>query len=218
MKIPIAAGNVAFHMIQWFQKTFVLTAGKGLKRYNPKKSIKIIIKIMIVTTDNKIYTENSIRTYTGKVFDLKILDPESICIEDIAHALANTARFGGHLNKFYSVAQHSVHIAERVMKEFRLDALLHDASEAYLGDMPSPFKKMLPEFKLNEDRVMNVIAEKFGFDYPLNDQVKFYDKILLQMEWDSFVEIKYPTKLEAWSPDFSEWRFLKMWEQIKAER
>ena len=59
-------------------------------------------------TDGNVYTENSIRTFTGKVFDLKILDPDSICIDDIAHALAYTPRFGGHLPQPYSVAQHSV--------------------------------------------------------------------------------------------------------------
>ena len=102
---------------------------------------------MIQTSDNIVYTENSIRTFTGKVFDLKILDPESICIEDIAHALAKTTRFGGHLKEFYSVAQHSVLMAQLVPSELKVEALLHDASEAYLGDMPSPFKKMMPEYK-----------------------------------------------------------------------
>ncbi|MDB0600303.1 HD domain-containing protein [Tenacibaculum maritimum] len=134
-----------------------------------------------------IYTENSIRTYTGKVFDLKILDPDSICIEDIAHALSHTARFAGHLPEMYSVAQHSVLVGSKCEREHKLAALLHDASEAYLGDMPSPFKKMMPEYKKIEDNLMQVIAKKFGFQYPLHPQVKHFDKEYLSLEWDSFV-------------------------------
>lgn len=170
---------------------------------------------MIITKEKKAYTENSIRTFTGKVFDLKILDPDSICIEDIAHALANTARFGGHLPEFYSVAQHSVLIAQAVTEEFKVEALLHDASEAYMGDMPKPFKIMMPEFSKIEDNLMNVIAAKFGFNYPISEQVKFYDRKLLQTEWDSFVEIVYPTPLEVWSPKHAEFRFLSMWNYLQ---
>ena len=81
-------------------------------------------------TDTNIYTENSIRTNTGKVFDLKLMDPESICIEDIAHALSHVSRFGGHLDKHYSVAQHSVYVAQCLTAENQLAGLLHDATEA----------------------------------------------------------------------------------------
>lgn len=133
------------------------------------------------------YTPNSIRTFTGKVFDLLILDPNSICIEDIAHGLAHTARFGGHLPCFYSVAQHSVLVADKVPPDQKLAALLHDASEAYLGDMPSPFKSMMPEFKAIESNVMKVIASKFGFAYPFSRSVKYADYHLLNLEWNSFI-------------------------------
>lgn len=169
---------------------------------------------MITTTDNTVYTENSIRTLTGKSFDLKILDPDSICIEDIAHSLSHTARFAGHLPEFYSVAQHSVIMAEMVEPEFKLEALLHDASEAYLGDMPSPFKKMMPEYKMIENRLMEVIAKKYGFNFPLSGHVKFWDKQLLQMEWDSFVEEVYPTPIEAWTSGHAKFRFLDMFKRL----
>lgn len=159
-----------------------------------------------------IWTENAIRTFTGKVFDLKILDPESICIEDIAHGLANTARFAGQLEKFYSVAQHSFYVAINVSKENQLAALLHDASEAYLGDMPSPFKKMLPDYKHHEDRLMKVIAEKFGFEFPLNKEIKEMDSKFLQHEWSSFVDKS--NDIICYSPEEAKAQFLLMFKTI----
>jgi len=163
-----------------------------------------------------IYTENSIRTFTGKVFDLKILDPDSICIEDIAHGLSNTARFAGHLPKLYSVAQHSFHVAQSASKENQLAALLHDASEAYLGDMPSPFKKMLPDYKEQEDRLMKVIAQKFGFDYPLHPEIKKIDGDFLNIEWNAFVE-NNDSSFPLYSPEEAEKQFLVMFKIITEE-
>jgi len=136
---------------------------------------------------DKTYTPNSIRTFTGKTFDLKIMDPESICIEDIAHGLAQRPRFAGQLKEFYSVAQHSIWVGTKLPREHKLAALLHDASEAYLGDMPSPFKKLMPDFKHYEDQLMQVIAKKFHFKYPLDPIIKKADAELLQMEWDYFI-------------------------------
>lgn len=164
-------------------------------------------------TDNNIYTENSIRTFTGKVFDLKIMDPESICIEDIAHALAHTPRFGGHLEKHYSVAQHCVMIAESCSKKNQLAALLHDASEAYMGDMPSPFKKMMPEYKVIEGKLMQVIADKFGFPIPLPDEVKFLDRRYLDIEWTNLV-LKENDILEYWTPEWAKARFINLYNHI----
>jgi len=159
------------------------------------------------------YTENSIRTYTGKVFDLKILDPDSICIEDIAHALSNTARFAGHLPRMYSVAQHSVWVAARVPAEHRLAALLHDASEAYIGDMPSPFKKMMPEYKEIEERLMQAIFKKFGLEYPLHPCIKEMDMQALDMEWDSYVMNSEPFPASILYPFQAKAVFLQIYEE-----
>lgn len=162
------------------------------------------------------YTENSIRTFTNKVFDLKILDPESICIEDIAHGLSYTARFGGQLNGFLSVAQHSCMVASEVSDEYKLAALLHDASEAYLGDMPSPFKKLLPDFKVYENKLMAVIAEKFGFDYPLHKEIKSADLYMLEVEWTECVEKK--NNAFYWTPKQAENRFLELFYKFSSAR
>ena len=161
---------------------------------------------------DSIYTENSIRTYTGKVFDLKILDPDSICIEDIAHALSFVPRFGGHLKQLYSVAQHSIEAVFLVPDEHKLAALLHDASEAYIGDMPSPFKKLMPDYKELENNLMIVIAEKFGFQYPLHPEVKKADNILLNTEWDRLViSLDFEERI---TPQVAETAFLELFELV----
>lgn len=128
-----------------------------------------------------------IRTYSGlymNVFDPK---PEMICIEDIAHALSHQCRFAGHTKRFYSVAQHSVLCALQVDDKYRLQALMHDASEAYLLDIPRPIKIHLAGYKEMEDRMMALIAEKFGFTYPLEVEVKAIDQKMLEVEWDHIV-------------------------------
>lgn len=85
-------------------------------------------------------------TYTGRRFPLATPLPGDVNRYDLAHALANLCRFGGHC-RFFSVAQHCVQVAELVEPEQRLAALLHDAHEAYLGDVVRPLKKMLgPEY------------------------------------------------------------------------
>lgn len=159
--------------------------------------------------NSPIWGENAIRTYTGKVFDLVKLDPDSICIEDIAHALANTPRFGGHLKFQYSVAQHSILVAEMVPEHLQLQALLHDASEAYLGDMPSPFKELLPDFKFQEHRVTKAIAKKYGIEYPPFDpEVKAADNAMLHKEWRSFIEGSQ--EIIYWPPEMAESAFLRV--------
>ncbi len=134
-------------------------------------------------TEN-LYTPNCIRTFTGQYVNVFEPDPETIKIEDIAHSLARQCRFGGHLPNFYSVAQHSLNCAYITdNKELKLAALLHDASEAYLLDIPRPIKSGLTNYKEIEDKLMMVIANKFGFEYPLPVEVKKVDEIMLETEW-----------------------------------
>lgn len=128
-----------------------------------------------------------IRTYTGRMVNIFKPAPELISIEDIAHALSNLCRFNGHTVKFYSVAEHSLKCAELVPEQHKLAALLHDASEAYLVDLPSPIKIAMPEYINIEDKLMRVIAGKFGFEYPLRPEVKSADKTWLSLEWDNLM-------------------------------
>src|SRR5688572_31770685 len=131
-----------------------------------------------------LYTPNCIRTFTGKYMNVFEPTPEMICIEDIAHALACQPRFGGHLPKFYSVAQHSINCSYLVddMKD-RYAALLHDASEAYLCDIPKPIKNHLKDYQGIEHNLMLAIAKHFVFEYPLSPVVKEVDEQMLHFEW-----------------------------------
>lgn len=135
----------------------------------------------------KLHNTNCIRTYTGKYLDVFNPDPEQICIEDIAHALANTCRFGGHTREFYSVAQHSIMVCNRVQPELKLQALMHDAAEAYLTDVPTPIKKQLPAYIELEENLMKVIAAKFGFDCQMAPEVMEADKAELEYEWNEYL-------------------------------
>ena len=117
-----------------------------------------------------------ITTYTGKTVDPFAIRPEDIDLEDIAHALSMTCRFGGHCKSFYSVAEHSVLVSERCPPEVRLDGLLHDAAEAYLGDIPSPLKRKLPAFEEAELNLFEILAERFGIAFPIPESVQAADE------------------------------------------
>lgn len=127
---------------------------------------------------------NKIRTFSGLHVDVFNPDPETIVIEDIAHALGNLCRFGGHSRVFYSVAQHSIVCSRMGNRSNALAKLMHDASEAYLVDLPTPIKKNLADYKKIEDNLMKVIAQKFNFQYPFDDEVHKIDKETLNNEWE----------------------------------
>lgn len=103
-----------------------------------------------------------IETHSGKQFWYTTEDLEGICIEDIAHALAHNCRYTGQCEYFYSVGEHSLNVAELLPGNLKLWGLLHDASEAYLSDIASPAKQLLPDYKRLEHGIMCRIALKFG--------------------------------------------------------
>jgi hypothetical protein len=121
-----------------------------------------------------------IETYTGKQFSFTDPQEDQIYIEDIAHALSNLCRYSGHCNRFYSVAEHSVAVSELLAGD--LAGLLHDASEAYVVDIPSPLKPLITNYKTIEDRIMKVIATKYKFKYPCSQEVKYADVVQLSTE------------------------------------
>jgi hypothetical protein len=128
-----------------------------------------------------------IKTYTGMHF--YPMDPreEEIEIEDIAHALSNICRWTGHCRVFYSVAQHCLVVANELQRLGRyrlmvLAGLLHDASEAYLTDIPSPIKPFLTGYKKAERRLEECIARKFMVPYPWPKEVKEVDEAALGAE------------------------------------
>jgi uncharacterized protein len=151
-----------------------------------------------------------VQTYTGKAFSLTDIKVEQIDILDIAHSLSNQCRYNGHCQRFYSVAEHCIEMSW-MDKIDPLVGLLHDAAEAYVGDIVSPLKRILKggfqpsSLKLIEDSLNRKIEKKFGLPWNIIDsnQVNYADRILCATEKRDILglcekewEIELPPPLE----------------------
>lgn len=130
---------------------------------------------------------NWLLTYSGRRFFPWAPRPEDIRLEDIAHALAQLPRYNGHLPEPYSVAQHSLMVARHCPPEFRLVGLLHDAAEAYVGDLTRPVKQGLLSFQLLEQRIWEAIAHRFELPTDIPAVVKEIDNRALATEFKQLV-------------------------------
>lgn len=128
-------------------------------------------------------------TYTGKFY---AIDPrkEEVNLLDIAHGLSLICRYTGQTKYFYSVAQHCLNVYRDLKdlgynEEIQLLGLLHDASEIYISDLPKPFKREIPQYKIFELKIEEVIYEKFGLECPneeIHKIIKFSDNEVLYNE------------------------------------
>ena len=156
-------------------------------------------------------------TISGK--EVNVLNPtaDMISFNDIAHSLSITARYNGHTHEMYTVAQHSVYVSEHVPREYALWGLLHDAAEAYTGDMITPLKRHIPKFKEIENRFTAAIAERFGLDgRETPDQVNLTDKAIYYNEAKALTNhplsndmprlIPGP-QIKPWSSPYAKFRF-----------
>jgi hypothetical protein len=164
------------------------------------------------------------QTYTGLQFWPLDPKPEEICIEDIAHALSMMCRYNGHCQRFYSVAEHSVLVSLNVDQRFALHGLLHDASEAYFGDIIRPIKPFIDvgEIALGIDLA---IFKRFNIDPGFgNYEVKRVDNAILVDEMRELMP-NQPAKwylpepalcipINCWSPEVAKRRFLKRFEVL----
>lgn len=172
------------------------------------------------------------QTYTGRKFYPLAPRPEDVCLEDIAHALSNICRFGGHCQQFYSVAQHSVLMAQSapcIRPSDAVGCLIHDAAEAYIGDIIRPLKSLMSystigrgpaNVKMIEHRLLTAIKEALNippYDLAL---VKELDDRMLETErryvmgnpktWSLPVEQLHPY-IDPWTPTQAERYFLECW-------
>lgn len=124
----------------------------------------------------------SIQTHSGKIIDLIHPDPFLVNINDIAHALANLCRFGGHTKEFYSVANHSLLVALHVPAEDAFAGLMHDATEAYCQDLIGPLKALISGYRDIEAGFWEAIAWKYRLPENLPQSVKDMDYVLCTTE------------------------------------
>jgi hypothetical protein len=168
------------------------------------------------------------QTYLGEQFWPLDPRPSEIHIVDIAHALSNMCRYGGHVTRFYSVAEHSVILSYYVPEEYAFTALMHDSSEAYLVDIPRPIKGSLSNYKEIEFNLMIAIANHFGFRYPLPPEVSDADNRILLDERDELMRAppaswnvrgeKLGCEIFGYPPAAAKRRFLERFEQLKGSR
>lgn len=169
---------------------------------------------------------HQVLVHSGRYVSLINPDPATIEIEDIAHALSNLCRYTGHVRDFYSVAQHSVGVSKIVPRQDMLAGLMHDATEAFVGDVARPLKDMLPEYKTIERGIWKAIAKRFDMSPELPESVHHADLVMLATErrdlmppngdWDilknvdplsTFIVCVDPPSARSW--------FLKRWAQLR---
>lgn len=173
-------------------------------------------------------SEPWMQVYSGAPFYPLTAQPEDIEITDIAHALGMVCRYAGHCRRFYSVAEHCWLLSYSVDQEHALTALLHDATEAYMGDLVRPLKNRMPDYKAVEDRLWSVIADRFNLPEGIPQQVKEYDTRIVADERE---QIMAPSRLpwtategyaplgvyiNGWSPITAGEKYLARFHQLTA--
>lgn len=186
---------------------------------------------------SKSYLNYWIQTYSGKKFYPYNPQIEMIDIQDIAHSLSMLCRFTGHCKWHYSVAQHSVIMANKMLidgysSRWALYALLHDGSEAFMGDLNTPTKSCLPEYRRMEDKIQDIIWQAFDLSIPSDEEyrthVKLYDNIMFVNEARQLMpdisEYDLPRvpdmkiDIPQISPQQAEFYFLELYDKLKSER
>lgn len=170
---------------------------------------------------------NTILVRSGRYFDLAAPRPEDVTIEDIAGALSKICRFGGQTPRFYTVAEHCCHCYDAALSdglglEIAKLALLHDAAEAFVGDVVKPLKIMLIDFGLIESGVQSAIEHAFNIVWDVEKiaAVKRLDMEMLIAErleifgddgvqWSGQDQVtRRDLHVEGWGPDQAEAQFM----------
>lgn len=167
------------------------------------------------------------QTYLGGAYHPIAPRAEDVHIEDIAHALSMQCRYGGHVDRFYCVAEHSYWTSYLVPEEHALAGLVHDASEGYLIDIPRPAKKGMPDYRRIEDLNWRAICARFGWNPVLPKEVHAADNALLFSEraalmkrppgvW-SETDPGFRIRIAGWSPRKAEKMFLRRYRELTGQ-
>ena len=177
-----------------------------------------------------IQTKSCISVIGGEFFDL--LKPEEFVydIDMIGYALANLCRYTGHVTRFYSVAEHCVHVSRIIKPKYAMEGLLHDASEAFVGDVSSPLKKLITElYTPIEEGIQKAISVQFNLTYPFPDDVHKADKQLYWSErkkiapaidalWNKQFRASRKCEPQGWSPERAHKEYVHRYHEILQEK
>jgi hypothetical protein len=168
-----------------------------------------------------------VNSISGRPFYLTQPERSQVQIEDIAYGLSNLCRFAGQTREFYSVAQHSVMVADLMQtNKTALQGLLHDAAEAYTGDFTSPMKSLMDGYKTRiEEPIEREIFRQLDVPFPMSPEVKVADTKVLATEirdlmngtlWQEGLPEPLVRKIWAWPPAVARHLFLKKYHALKA--
>jgi len=173
----------------------------------------------------------TLQTAHGGFFDLDRPSRSRFTIEEVAHQLSMICRFGGACAFHYSVAQHSVLVASLLPPELQYEGLMHDAHEAFVGDMTNPAKPMLPDYRKLERSVEQEMRRRFGLPSIKNPEVKRMDLVAMATEraqlmaptpsdsphdWACIRDVApAPVKIMPCSPEVAARRFLVMYRELR---
>ena len=176
----------------------------------------------MTSIDSALRNEGCLSTYSGKKLHPLVPELSQIDIEDIAHGLAYQGCFRGQTHYYYSVAQHSLIVASLVPVQYRLAALLHDATVAYFGEMTPLIRQLLPDISRMEKSVMAAIGEKFGiaeFDSKIIERAHLIAAATEQRDLrphfakpSSLAPI--PRSIDFMSPEEAKYQFIELFNKL----
>lgn len=173
-------------------------------------------------------------TVNGNLVDLENVNPYEIDLDDIATGLSNQCRYNGQVKQFYSIAEHCVHLCRFAKKAtfneaFQMAILMHDAAEAYVGDIIRGLKTELPEFSRIETCIIKKIFMRFEIPLPFDmpaikdldhrickDEMRKLQKVTDPL-WSVWVnsEDNLGVKIKCWDPKKAKAEFLKECKRLK---
>ena len=173
---------------------------------------------------------NGVLLQSGSFYSYEKPESNDFTIEDVALSLSHICRYGGQVKKFYSVAQHAVHVSYAVQdKRYQLDALCHDNVEAFMCDIPTPLKRMLPDYKALEGIHEAEMFGRLGLTYPMHASVHQADAAVLAAEvrdlkptnkhWDFLKEVvPYEGHITPWTSEKARRMFLLRYYELIGQR